>query len=227
MVFCKALSSVPGVNMTDSSKPTLLATVFTDYICPFCYVGDVRLDRLREHFDLKINWCFLEIHPETPAEGMDTSALGYSDPLWQEMMDNLSTMAEEEGIRFRPHTFTTNSHKSLLLAEATREAGSDIFYRLHRRLFEAFFTEGLNIGDEAVLRDIAQQAGVPDEVISSAWSDARFEQRLKDYLGAARELEVTATPTVFFSQKNRLDGALPYDAFLKAARAGAEEQRAG
>ncbi len=66
--------------MTDSSKPTLLATVFTDYICPFCYVGDVRLDRLREHFDLKINWCFLEIHPETPAEGMDTSALGYSDP---------------------------------------------------------------------------------------------------------------------------------------------------
>jgi len=213
--------------MSDSSKPTLLATVFTDYICPFCYVGDVRLERLREHFDLKINWCFLEIHPETPAEGMHTASLGYNDSRWKQMTDNLSTMAKEDGIDFRPHDFTTNSHKSLLLAEAAREAGVEIFYSLHRRLFEAFFTEGLNIGDEAILREIAQRAGVPDEVISSAWSDPRYEQRLKDYLGAARELEVTATPTVFFSQKNRLDGALSYDVFLKAARAGAEEQRAG
>ena len=174
--------------MSGTSKPVLLATVFTDYICPFCYIGDVRLDRLREHFDLKINWCFLEIHPDTPAEGMPTSSLGYDDPRWQQMTDNLSTMAREEGIDFRPHDFTTNSHKSLLLAEATREAGVDIFYRLHRRLFEAFFTEGLNIGDEAVLRDIAHQVGVPDDVISSAWSDTRYEQRLKDYQAAAHEL---------------------------------------
>ena len=87
--------------MTDSEKPVLLATVFTDYICPFCYVGDVRLDRLREHFDLKINWCFVEIHPETPVEGMPVSSLGYDDARWQLMMDNLSTMAQEEGIDFQ------------------------------------------------------------------------------------------------------------------------------
>ena len=104
-----------------------------------------------------------------------------------------------------------------------RRFASRLFYRLHRRLFEAFFTKGLNIGDEAVLRDIAQQAGVPDDVIASAWSDGRFEQRLEDYQAAARQLEVTATPTVFFSQNNRLNGALPYETFLKAARAGAEE----
>ena len=212
--------------MSGTSKSVLLATVFTDYICPFCYVGDVRLERLREHFDLKINWCFLEIHPETPVEGMHTSSLGYDDSRWKLMMDNLSTMAKEEGIDFRPHDFTANSHKSLLLAEAAREKDVDVFYRLHRSLFEAFFTEGLNIGDEAVLRDIAHQAGVSDEVISSAWSDARFEQRLKEYQGAAHKLEVTATPTVFFSQKNRLNGALSFDVFLKAAREGAKEQQA-
>ena len=213
--------------MAGTSKPALLATVFTDYICPFCYVGDVRLQRLREHFDLKINWCFLEIHPETPAEGMRTAALGYSDPLWKQMMDNLAAMAKADGIHFLPHDFTSNSHKSLLLAEATREAGVEVFYRLHRRLFEAFFSEGMNIGDEVVLRDIAQQAEVPDDVLLRAWSDAKYEQRLEDYQAAARELDVTATPTVFFSANNRLNGALPYEAFLKAARAGAEEQQAG
>ena len=56
--------------MSATEKPVLLATVFSDYICPFCYIGDLRLDRLREHFDLKINWMLLEIHPETPAGGM-------------------------------------------------------------------------------------------------------------------------------------------------------------
>jgi len=137
--------------MSESEKPQLLATVFTDYICPFCYIGDVRLDRLRDDYDLKINWCFLEIHPDTPAAGMGTGALGYSESRWHIMMDNLATLAVEEGITFRPHSFTTNSHKALLLAEAAKEAGADIFYALHRRLFAAFFTEGQNIGDETIL----------------------------------------------------------------------------
>ena len=40
----------------------LRVTVFSDYICPFCYVGNARLDRLREHFDLKVNWCFTRLY---------------------------------------------------------------------------------------------------------------------------------------------------------------------
>lgn len=204
----------------------MLATVFTDYICPFCYVGDVRLDRLRDDYDLKISWCFLEIHPETPAEGMETDALGYSGSRWQTMMDNLAVLAAEEGIRFRPHTFTTNSHKSLLLAEAAKEAGADVFYALHRRLFESFFTEGQNIGDESVLTQLAQAAGVPDELLSRAWTDEKYEQRLQLYLSAAHELDVRATPTVFFGEQQRIDGALPLSVFRETARLGAAAQQA-
>ena len=211
--------------MTESSKQELLATVFTDYICPFCYVGDVRLDRLREDYDLKINWCFLEIHPETPAEGMSTDELGYPDSRWQTMMDNLSRLAAEEGITFQPHTFTTNSHKSLLLAEAAKSAGTDVFYALHRRLFEAFFSEGLNIGDEKVLTQLARTAGMSDEQIDAAWHDDRYEERLQLYLGAAHELNVRATPTIFFGEQQRIDGALPLAVFRKLAAEGAAAQQ--
>jgi predicted DsbA family dithiol-disulfide isomerase len=210
--------------MTESSKPELLATVFTDYICPFCYVGDVRLDRLREDYDLKINWCFLEIHPETPVAGMSTDELGYADSRWQTMMDNLSRLAAEEGISFQPHAFTTNSHKSLLLAEAAKSAGTDVFYTLHRRLFEAFFAEGQNIGDEAVLTQLARTAGMGDEQIAAAWNDEKYEERLKLYLGAAHELNVRATPTIFFGDEQRIDGALPLAVFKKLAAEGAAAQ---
>jgi len=212
--------------MTEAAKPELLVTVFTDYICPFCYVGDVRLDRLRDEYTLKINWCFLEIHPETPTEGMHTNSLGYEDSRWQTMMDNLSQLATEEGITFQPQTFTANSHQSLLLAEAAKEAGADVFYALHRRLFEAFFTEGQNIGDEAVLRQLASEAGVPEQLLTSAWTDERYEERLKLYLAAAQELNVRATPTVFFGEQQRLDGALPLSVFRKVAAEGAAAQHA-
>jgi len=202
-------------------KPELLATVFTDYICPFCYVGDVRLDRLREDYDLKINWCFLEIHPETPPEGMESSCLGYADPKWQQMMDNLSRLAEEEDISFRPQTYTTNSQQALLLAEAAKEDGAEVFYVLHRRLFEAFFTDGLNIGEQAVLEQLARESGVSEAVLARAWTEDKYLQRLKQYLAAARELDVTATPTIFFSEQQRIDGALPLDVFKRLASEGA------
>ncbi|HYQ73219.1 MAG TPA: DsbA family protein, partial [Gammaproteobacteria bacterium] len=169
-------------------RPVLLATVFTDYICPFCYVGDVRLARLREHFELKINWCFLEIHPDTPAAGMPVKDLGYADAQWRQMMDNLRAMGEAEGIDFREHDFTTRSHHALLLAEAAKADGADVFYRLHRRLFTAFFTDGLNIGDTAVLRELATACGVPDATVERAWREAHYEQQLQRYLAGAREL---------------------------------------
>jgi predicted DsbA family dithiol-disulfide isomerase len=142
------------------------------------------------------------------------------------MMGNLERLANEDDIPLRPHDFTTNSHKSLLLAEAAKQAGADIFYRLHRRLFEAFFTDGLNIGDETVLAGLAVEAGVPPDLIRQAWDEPRYEDRLKQYLAAAAELDVRATPTIFFGKRQRLDGALPYSAFLKAARAGEAEQHA-
>ena len=211
--------------MTAVAKPELLATVFSDYICPFCYIGDLRLERLREHYDLKINWCMLEIHPETPVEGKPVAELGYSSERWQLMMDNLDSLASEEGISLREHDFTANSHKALLLAEAAKEAGHDVFYALHRRLFEAFFEEGLNIGDENVLTGLAVACGVPQEIIQQAFSDPKYEQTLQQNMAAAGKYQVRATPTIFFSESSRLDGAVPFDAFLKAAQAGFEEQR--
>jgi predicted DsbA family dithiol-disulfide isomerase len=213
--------------MGRTGKPSLLATVFTDYICPFCYVGDVRLERLREDYDLKISWCFVEIHPETPAQGMSTRELGYPQFRWERMMDNLHVLAQEEGIVFCPRQFTTNSRKALLLAEAAKEEGAGIFYRLHRRLFESFFTEGRNIGDEAVLRDLASEAGVPAPTVQRAWTEEYYVQRLDLYLAAAQQLGVRATPTIFFGEQQRLDGALPWYDFQRAASEGLAAQQSG
>ncbi len=199
-------------------KPELKVTVFSDYICPFCYIGDARLNRLRDDYDLKVNWCFLEIHPETPAEGEPVTSLDYSSEQWRRMMDTLAVMATEEGLPLGDHEFTTNSRSALLLAEAAKPAGAAVFYRLHAAIFEAFFVRGENIGDRALLRELALAAGMDSDAIDAAWQGGGMEKRLRAYALAAHELQVRATPT-FFIGRQRLNGAVPVQRLTDAARA--------
>ena len=117
--------------MSTFQKPELRVTAFSDYICPFCYIGCLRLEKLREDFDLKVNWCFLEIHPNTPSEGQPVAELDYSDEQWLEMMGELGEMARTEGVLLRGQSAITNSHKALVLGEAAKSFGKEVFYSLH------------------------------------------------------------------------------------------------
>lgn len=202
--------------MLDTARPELLVTVFSDYICPFCYIGNVRLARLGDEYDLKVNWCMVEIHPETPAQGRPVEDLGYPPAQWDAMMGELGAMAQSEAIVIRPHTFTTNSHQALLLAEAAKEQGRAVFYALHNRLFKAYFGDGLNIGDADVLRQLAVDSGVTPETVERAWTDPHYPTRLHHNLKAAQELEVTGTPT-FFVGTRKLTGALSVETLRHAA----------
>lgn len=199
-----------------SSRPELKVTVFSDYICPFCYVGDARLARLREWYDLKVNWCLLEIHPETSPGGEPIAALNYPPDRWQAMMAALRQMAEEENLPIRDQDFTTNSRSALQLAEVAKSVDAGAFYRLHASLFKAYFCDGSNIGDRDVLRRLGSEAGLPESRIESAWQDAAVDSRLQQYRAAAGELSVRATPT-FFIGRQRLDGVVPLERLLQAA----------
>ncbi len=201
-----------------AGKPLLKVTVFSDYICPFCYIGELRLKRLREQFDLRVNWCAIEIHPGTSPGGEPIESLGYDSERWQAMMASLKDMAAQEGVVLKEHDFTTNSRSALLLAESAKLLGRDIFYRLHNALFEAFFVDGRNIGDRAVLEPLARDAGMTDDQIAAAWNERESGEKLARYRQAALDLGVRATPT-FFIGEQRLDGAVPYEQLLDAAHA--------
>lgn len=201
-----------------SDKPRLQVAVLSDYICPFCYIGHLRLEKLRRHFDLAVNWVLVEIHPESPAEGKPVTELGYNRDHLDRLLEQLDELASTEGVELAPHTFTTNSHRALLLAEAAKQHGPDVFYALHRRLFEAFLLEGRNIGDAQVLETLAEACGVPGETVGKAWREPVYEQTLQRNLAAAARNGATATPT-FFIGDQRLTGAVPVDALLGAAHA--------
>ncbi len=200
-------------------KPTRLVTVFVDYICPFCYVGVTRLDALRATYDLRVNWCFLEIRPENSPDTEPVETLPYEPERLRRKMERLARMAEEEGLHFADLTVSTNSHRALLLAEAAKEDGREPFYRLHRRIYRAYFGEGRNIGRETVLCELAAECGLGPRTPERAWSEPRYEERLARNRLLAMQLDVTDTPTYFFGD-TRVAGAVPTGRLAEAARGG-------
>ena len=161
---------------------------------------------------------FLEIHPETPAEGRPVSELGYPPEQWARMMENLERMGKADGIVFSERTFTTNSHKALLLAEAAKEEGSEVFEALNEGLFRAYFTEARNIGDPLVLRDVAEAAGVPAGRLELAWSDAGYEERLARDHAEASGIGITAVPTFIVDGRWIIEGAVPVEMLREVAK---------
>ena len=180
-------------------------------------MGERRLARLNEEFDVRVERRFLEIHPETPAEGIPVSELGYSPEQWGRMMENLERMGKAEGIVFSERTFTTNSRKALLLAEAAKEEGPEVFEALNEGLFRAYFCEGRNIGDPLVLRDVAKAAGVTAGTIGNAWSDAAYAERLARDLAAASGIGITGIPTFIVDGRWILEGAVPVEMLREVA----------
>lgn len=196
--------------------PELKLSVFSDYICPFCYVGHHRLMRLRDSYDLKINWCFIEIHPETSPEGEPVASLEYPSEQWNQLMQNLEAVAREEGIAMAEHSFTTNSRDALLLSEAAKGQGREKFYALHEKLFTAFFVDSRNIGDRSILRELAADIDIDHEVVESAWQEKKYQQRIMSNYDAARHHEIQAVPSFIFGDR-KLTGVVTEDVMRSAA----------
>jgi predicted DsbA family dithiol-disulfide isomerase len=93
-----------------------------------------------------------------------------------------------------------------------------VFEALNEGLFRAYFTEGKNIGDPRVLRDVAEAAGVPSGRIGQAWSDAAYEDRLTRDHAAAAEIGIAAVPTFIVDGRWIIEGAVPVEMLREVAK---------
>ncbi len=208
--------------MANDCLPRLQVTVYSDYVCPFCYIGERRIARLEEQFDVQVTWRGVEIHPETPPQGMALSELGYPPDVWDKMMMHLGNMAAEEGLVLAERTHTFNSHKALLVAEAAKQVDAEVFRELHEGLFHAFFSQGKNFSDPDVLRQIALNAGMEEADFERALIEPEFEDALRENYAAARKHGVTGVPT-FVIGEQVISGAVPTSSLILLAREAMEQ----
>ena len=124
------------------------------------------------------------------------------------MKQRMFSLMVEEGLPYGNRTHTYNSRLAQELAKYAEsfEEGEV----LNRKLFEAYFVEGLNLADTDVLLDLAESSGLPREETEEAISKRRFRNEVAADWKRARELGVRGVPTFVYGNR-ALVGAQPYE----------------
>jgi predicted DsbA family dithiol-disulfide isomerase len=169
--------------------PRISLDVWSDYVCPYCYLELPVLQRLqREHDEaLAIRWHAFELHPE-PEPVLDP-ACEAACAAWTRSVEPL---AAERGVRMCRPALRPRSRRAQEAAEFAREAGR--FDAMHRALFEAYFQRGEDIGALDVLVRVGRRAGLPDKALRAALKDGRCTARVIDDEREAAGLGKCGTP---------------------------------
>lgn len=192
----------------------LIIDVVADVVCPWCYLGWRRLKSalaLRPDVDAKLVWRPYQLDPTLPEEGVDRKqymANKFRDP------DKLKAVhaalvegGAEEGIRFDFEAIglSPNTNAAHRLIRWALTAG--VQDQIVEALFQAYFTDGLDIGDPVVLGDIAEAAGMERLVVLQLLSEGADKEAVAREHAMAVQGGVTGVPFVIFAGKVAVVGA--------------------
>jgi len=132
------------------------------------------------------------------------------------MMGHLRTMGAAFGITFADRPLLSNSRLALQAVEFARDSAK--FHEYHQALFTAYFSEGLDIGDLNVLRQIARDTDLDPDAMAQAIKSGKYLPKLTEGQEYAARRGVTGVPTFFIGMKKTIVGAQPLEVFRKALR---------
>lgn len=169
----------------------------------------MRIDRLREEFDIDVKWRAFPLHPEVPREGIRLEDLfRHTTVNVVEYAKRLKRTADELGLPFadeRSMTFNTRRCQELGLWAESMGKG----HAFHMAAFRACLAESRNLADETVLLDIAESAGLVRADAKAALDGRAFSDAVDRDWEDARRMEITAVPTVVLNGR-RMAGFHPY-----------------
>ena len=194
------------------SDPTTLE-VFTDFVCPWCYLSIPRVKKLEENFGIDVQWTYFPLHPETPMEGMTLKDLfaGRNFDL-EAAHARLKSLMDAEGLAFNQRTHTYNSRLAQELAKGFDQEN------LRDALYTAYFVDARNIGDVEVLVDIAAACEIPADDARRALMDRTFKEAVDADWEKARRYGITGVPS-FVAANQKVVGAHPYETLERLVRA--------
>ena len=197
--------------------------IFSDPVCPWCYLGKANLDRaLEAHADhpFRIEWHPFQLNPDMPPEGVDKHSyllqrFGSEDQL-KAIHQRFRDIARQNGVQMDPDTpkripNTLNAHR------VTHWAGLEGRQTLAvAALMRAYWIEGRDIGNLSVLADIAAGVGMDRAVVQRLLASDADLDTVAQREAHARSRGVSAVPTFLIADKYVVSGAQPPEMWAKA-----------
>ena len=199
--------------------------IWSDIVCPYCYIGKRRLESALEEFDhaedIEIQWKSFQLQPDAETNPDMTVVKHLSEvkgwPIEQadQMTRHVTDMAAEEGLEYDfdqavvANTF--KAHRLIHFAQTTNKGGE-----AKEALLRAYFTEGKNIDDTDTLVALAEDLGLEAEETYDVLESDTFSNAVKQDVISAQNMNIRGVPFFLFDRKYAVSGAQQKDTFLKA-----------
>lgn len=196
--------------------------IFSDIVCPWCFVGQSRLAAAlarRPDVPVEVIWLPFELNPSLPSEGRPRAEYlleRFGDVnRFADAQRQLKEIGEQEGIRFDFASIQRmpNTRRAHVLLAHARRMDPSLQTRLARALFEAYFSQGLDIGNPTCLVELADHAGLERAAAALALDDPALHAEVQSLESLASRWNVSGVPTFIFDRRTGFSGAQPIDVF--------------
>ena len=198
--------------------------VWSDVVCPWCYIGKRRLEAALERFphrdEVEVVWRSFELDPTVP-EGHTHPTLpalaakyGRGEDEMRAMMRHVEETAAGEGLRY--HLADGVSGNTLLAHELLHLAAEHgLQAEVKERLLHAHFEQGRSVFDVDSLAALAVEAGLDETEVREALADHRFRPAVREDVATARALGATGVPFFVVDRRYGASGAQPAELLLQ------------
>lgn len=196
------------------SQDTRIALdIWSDYVCPFCYLELPAVTRLQQAFGSRLDvlWHAFELRPD-PVPTLDPDG-NYLHTVWNR---SVYPMAQQLGMRIKLPPVQPRSRKAFEAVAFARDAGR--FDAMHLALFRGFFEQGRDIGDSAELLSMAAESGLDHDALQAALDAGHYTQQVLQDQRRAQALGITGVPLMLVRHPGApletavpLQGAVPYE----------------
>lgn len=187
--------------------------VFSDFSCPFCYIGLTIVDKLgKEEDDVDILYYPYILDDKVPYEGAD---LGDSIP--KEMIDmaykRIERLGKEYGLVFNNKTRKFNTlrlHKASLYARSENK-----FFEFSKEAFRYIFEENKNVADSEVVNKIARQVGLDATKMNEEIDKGTFDLDMEEALKLSKACKIESVPTFIIDESKQVTTLKDYEKFKR------------
>jgi predicted DsbA family dithiol-disulfide isomerase len=199
--------------------------IWSDIICPWCYIGKRRFETALADFahkeKVQVIWRSFELDPDSPPqlpgtlEAMLAQKYGVSPQEAAAMNARVTEVAKEAGLEYRlAHARpgnTFDAHRLLHFA-ASRQLGDGAA----ERLMHAYFSESLPVGDHAALARLAPEFGIAENEALNILKSDSYSSDVRTDEARAANFGITTVPFFVFDEKSGISGAQPVEVFSTA-----------
>lgn len=199
--------------------------IWSDIVCPFCYLGKRRLEAALERFEhadeVEVTWHSFELdrgaEAVSPLALVDLIAAKYGTTREQAEAQHrsMTAAAAELGLAFNweqaRYGNTFDAHRVVHLA-----AEHGLADAAHERLMRAYFTEGLAVGDREVLVALATEIGLDGKQVRAMLESEDYGNHVRSDEATAKMLGIESVPFFVFDRKYGVSGAQPPEVFTQA-----------